>query len=125
MNQPILPTSKPLFKITAGASPIHVLELMLPDNLDSLAIDELIKQILAGVSQPGGGRWIIDLTKVIYMGSAMLGLLVNIRQHIRRAGGKLALCGLSPQLLGIFQSCCLERLFTIVKTRGQAEAVLR
>jgi anti-anti-sigma factor len=60
------------------------------------------------------------MSRVNYMGSAMLGLVVNLRQQIRNASGELVLCGLSPRLLGIFRTCCMERLFTIVRTRADA-----
>jgi hypothetical protein len=35
------------------------------------------------------------------------------------------LCGLSPRLLQIFHTCCLERLFTIVKTCDEARRLLK
>lgn len=54
------------------------------------------------------------------MGSAMLGLLVNVRQRVKAARGKLVLCGLSPQLASIFQACCMDRLFTTARDRARA-----
>jgi anti-anti-sigma factor len=58
------------------------------------------------------------------MGSSALGLMVNIRQCILQAGGDLVLCGLSPQLLRIFRTCCMERLFRISKTQADALKVV-
>ena len=66
----------------------------------------------------------VDLSQVGYMGSSMLGLFVNIRERIRQAGGTLVLCAMSPPLLRIFKTCCLERLFTIAKTRPDALALV-
>ena len=66
------------------------------------------------------GQWVIDLSQLSYMGSAALGLLVNLRQQIKQSGGRLVLCGLSPQLVHIFNTCCMERLFRIVKSRADA-----
>jgi anti-anti-sigma factor len=54
------------------------------------------------------------------MGSAMLGLIVNVRQQVKTAGGKLALCNMSPRLAEIFRMCSMERLFTITRTRADA-----
>jgi anti-anti-sigma factor len=69
---------------------------------------------------------VLDVSRVDYMGSSALGLMVNVRQRVAKSGGRLALCGLSPQLLRIFRTCCLERLFHISKTRAEAiEAVGR
>jgi anti-anti-sigma factor len=56
------------------------------------------------------------------MGSAMLGMLVNVRHQIKTSDGRLLLCGLSKPLMTIFKTCCMERLFTIVKDRQTAMA---
>jgi anti-anti-sigma factor len=102
---------------------IHVLRLSLPDSIDTLEIDSIIDGVLKKLDGKAQEPWITDLSEVSYMGSSMLGLMVNIRQRIRQAGGKLVLCGMKPQLLKIFQACCLERLFSIVKTRAEAIAL--
>ena len=54
------------------------------------------------------------------MGSSLLGLMINIRVRILQGGGRLVLCGLSPALMQIFRTCCLERLFSIAQTRDDA-----
>jgi anti-anti-sigma factor len=102
---------------------VNVLRLSLPDGIDAMEIDSVIDGVLASLNGKAQGPWITDLSDVTYMGSAMLGLMVNIRQRIREAGGKLILCGMKPQLLKIFQACCLERLFDIAKTRDDAIAL--
>jgi len=45
---------------------------------------------------------------------------VNLRHRTKKAGGKLVLCGLAPRLIEIFRTCCMERLFTITRTRPEA-----
>jgi anti-anti-sigma factor len=99
---------------------VFVMKFNLPEWIDTLEIDALMDQALKSLENTAPERWIIDLSDVAYLGSAMLGLMVNIRERIRQAGGSLVLCGLSPQLLRIFQTCCLERLFIIVKNRPDA-----
>jgi anti-anti-sigma factor len=54
------------------------------------------------------------------MGSAMLGMMVNFRQHVQANKGKLVLCGVSPRLLEIIRTCCMDRLFPIAKNRPEA-----
>jgi len=105
---------------------VNVLELNLPDQIDTAEFDTLNESLLDLVQKKSassageGASWVIDLARVSYMGSAMLGMIVNLRQQIRSIGGELVLCGLSPRLLGIFRTCCMERLFTIVRTRADA-----
>jgi anti-anti-sigma factor len=98
----------------------QLIELSLPPMLDSAEFDELNESILGRISERRGDRWIIDLSQVSYMGSAMLGLMVNLRQQIKSAGGRLILCSMPPTLMQIFRTCCMERLFTIVRTREEA-----
>jgi anti-anti-sigma factor len=103
---------------------VNVIELSLPQSLDVVEFDRLndsMKELLNG---KGAGQWVIDFSSVSYIGSAMLGLIVNVRQQVKTAGGKLVLCGMSPRLLDIFRMCSMERLFTITKTRADAIKVL-
>ncbi len=110
------------FEISADHQ-VNVLRLSLPDGMDTMEIDSVIDGVLSKLDGNAEGRWITDLSDVSYMGSSMLGLMVNIRQRIAQAGGKLILCGLKPQLLNIFQACCLEKLFNIARTRDEAIAL--
>lgn len=99
---------------------VQVIELTLPQSLDSAEFDELNESILGVVSSRKNERWVIDLSHVSYMGSAMLGLMVNLRQQVKSAGGRLVLCSMPPTLMQIFRTCCMERLFTITRTRDEA-----
>jgi anti-anti-sigma factor len=98
----------------------NVVELRLPESLDSIEFDKLNESILKLLQGRTKQKWVIDLAAVSYMGSAMLGMLVNVRQQVKAGGGQLMLCGLSRPLANIFRTCCMERLFTIVKDRRAA-----
>lgn len=103
---------------------VQVMRFALPTTLDTMEIDGLIASVLQQVESKPGQRWVVDLSQVDYMGSSMLGLFVNIRERIRRNGGALVLSGMSQPLLRIFHTCCLEKLFTIAKTRADAMALV-
>ena len=99
---------------------VKVIELSVSDHVDSASFDELNTSLL-GLFHPTGQRnWVLDLSQVTYLGSAMLGLMVNIRQQIKNIQGTLVLCNLSPNLLAIFKASALERLFQIAKNRRDA-----
>lgn len=98
----------------------QVLQFFMPITLDTLEVDGIIEAVLAKLDSLPSQRWVVDLSRVDYLGSSMLGLFVNMRERIRHAGGSLILCGMSPQLHQIFRNCCLERLFTIAKSRSDA-----
>jgi anti-sigma B factor antagonist len=98
---------------------IHVIDLWLPEQLDSEAFDQLNESMMQTLDGKIDGRWLLDLSSVQYMGSSVLGLMINIRQHIKAGGGKLAISGLTPRLTQIFRTCCLEKLFVICRTREE------
>ena len=104
---------------------VGIVALTLPHSMQSDEFDRLNDQMLTIFGADPQGRWVLDLSAVHYMGSSALGLMVNVRQKIKQAGGRLALCGLSPRLLQIFHTCCMERLFTIARSRADAMRLMR
>lgn len=120
---PMTDTPRDLFRLhpTPAAT---VVELMLPELLDSLEFDRLNDSLLTAVTAAPSGAWVLDLSGTAYMGSSVLGLLVNLRQRIKSSNGRLILCALSPSLLGVFHASSLHRLFAIHPTRPEALAAL-
>jgi stage II sporulation protein AA (anti-sigma F factor antagonist) len=104
---------------------VDVLRLLLPDQLDAMEFDQLNSSLTTTLQTNAAGKWIVNLSAVSYMGSAVLGLMVNIRQQIKSGRGSLILCEMSPKLHYIFKTCCLEKLFTIAKTHDEALSLLR
>jgi anti-anti-sigma factor len=105
-------------------SSVGVLEFRARPDSDSMAMDSMLETIAAELRALGVKGWVVDLTWIDYLNSAGLGLMCNIRFKAKDAQAKLALCGLSPRLMELFRSCCLERLFVISKTRQQALAAV-
>ncbi|HMB94853.1 MAG TPA: STAS domain-containing protein [Tepidisphaeraceae bacterium] len=99
---------------------VNVIELAIPEMIDALEFDRLNETLLATLDGKASQSWLLDLSSVDYLGSATLGLIVNIRQQIKAGGGKLVLCGMSARLKEIFHTCSMERLFTIAKNRPEA-----
>ncbi len=110
---------KEFVNVTAVRS-VDVIDLWLPEQLDSEEFDRLNVALMNVLDSKVKGRWVLDLSSVNYMGSSVLGLMINIRQHIKSGGGRLALSGLTPRMAQIFRTCCLEKLFEIGKTREDA-----
>lgn len=104
--------------------PANLVTLTLPQSMDSNEFDRLNDEILAIFGSSPRARWVLDLSGLNYMGSSALGLMVNIRQRIKQGGGELVLCGMSQRLHQIFQTCCMERLFRITRSRDDALRLL-
>ena len=111
--------SKDFFRQSSSQG-INVIELILPDQIDAVEFDRLNESLLSKLTESASQRWVLDLTQAAYMGSVVLGLIVNVRQQIKQAQGKLVLCGLSDRMAEVFRACSLERLFKITRTRDEA-----
>lgn len=94
--------------------------MTLPPALDGKEFDSLNEDMLGTIDEIAAGRWVIDLSKVNYLGSSMLGMMVNVRQRIKQSQGDLILCGMNDRLTGIFEASSLVRLFRITRTRAEA-----
>ena len=103
---------------------VNVIELKLPESIDALEFDNINETMLRQLKGKASQPWLLDLSGVEYLGSAMLGLIVNIRQQVKSGGGKLILCNMSSRLAEIFRTCSMERLFTIKKNRVESLAAL-
>jgi anti-anti-sigma factor len=103
---------------------VHVLALAVPFQVDSSDFDRLHEGILSAIGLKANAKWVIDLAGLQYLGSSVLGLMVNIRQRVSQGGGKLVLCGMNPKLHTVFRTCSLEKLFVIRPDRHDAVAML-
>ena len=108
-----------LFQISSENS-VNVVQLSLPEYVDTSEFDRLNESLMGLFDGKPVKGWVIDLTSVQYMGSAMLGMMVNFRQRVNSQKGRLVLCGVSPRLLEIIRTCCMDRLFPIAKNRQDA-----
>ena len=104
---------------------VHTIELALPIVVDPVEFDRLNDGIARAIENQAGERWVMDLSGVQYVGSALLGLLVNVRQRIKSAGGKLVLCGLSEHVTKALRTCSLHTLFTVTVARAEAEKMVK
>ncbi len=98
----------------------QLLEFHIPVNIEAIEFDQLNEEIALLITKSPGKKWILDLSRSEYFGSALLGMLVNIRTKVRSLKGVLILCHLTPDLQRVIRASSMERLFTIVETREEA-----
>ncbi len=79
---------------------------------------------VVGDVEGSGGRVLLDMTRVEYMSSAGISMLVQLREACGKAGGSLAISGLASPIASVLKTTKVDRLFTIFKTREKALAKL-
>jgi anti-sigma B factor antagonist len=85
--------------------------------------DELRRHISDFVQQ-GNKKLVIDLSKVTYLNSTAIGLLVSTHTTYSRNKGRLVLCGINKNINNIFVITKLTMVFEVVDTAQEAVKAL-
>lgn len=104
----------------ARADSVHVLELVIPDTIEAAEFDAINLALTEQIIARGKSPWIVDLAQTKYTGSALLGLLINIRTTVRTAGGQMMLCAVDQYVQSVIRLSSLDRLFRISPSRAEA-----
>ena len=114
-----------------GAEPFRIVEehppwsnvcvLVLYGELDLHVGAELRDRLTAAID--AGAKYVVlDLTRVAFIDSMALGVLLGALKRLRERGGELRLVVPNPELRRIFEITLLDQLFTISSTRHEALA---
>lgn len=103
--------------------------LRVTGEIDVYTAPELRQRLLALIEPGDGGgapppvrHLVIDLSKVEFLDSTGLGVLVGGLKRLRALGGTLVLVCAQARILKIFQITGLDGIFTIVPTEEAAVA---
>jgi anti-sigma B factor antagonist len=85
-------------------------------------IPEILQALLAAVDAPHP-RLLIDLSTVSFFGSSFIEVLFRVWNRVQQqAGGRFALCGLTPNCAEVIEVTNLDRLWEIYPNRDAAMA---
>jgi len=93
-------------------------------DLDMSAADQ-VKRTLAGLIDQGKARLVMDLSRVGYIDSSGMGVLVSMMKQARAAGGDVRLCALQEDVRAIFEMTRLIKAISVHPTRQEALASWR
>jgi anti-sigma B factor antagonist len=81
--------------------------------------DEL-RNAVADFVEQGNKQLVIDLSKVTYLNSTAIGVLVSAHTTYSRNKGKIKLCGINKNINNIFVITKLTMVLDVVETREDA-----
>ncbi len=76
-------------------------------------IQEIGDQLYSLVEKEGHQNLLLNFGNVKFLSSAALGKLINLRNKVSRAGGKLKLCCIDTELKVVFKITKLDNVFEI------------
>jgi anti-sigma B factor antagonist len=89
--------------ITLSGGKVQVVEDLMEGELEELT------------DEPRGCHLLLDFSKVEYINSDDLGVLINLHKKIRRFGGRLTLANLNAQIYEVFTITRLHTLLTVLQ----------
>jgi anti-anti-sigma factor len=88
--------------------------------LEEPLVDGVSKSLLRLAGDPGRTQMLLDFSTVESFSSAVLGALLSLRKALLAQGGRLALCGLRPELREAFTITGLEGTLNLYGTEQEA-----
>ncbi len=81
--------------------------------LDDTQLQALSDSFLPLIEQNDGLQLIIDFSKVKFLTSSVLGLLIRVSKKIYEKDGALRLCSINPKIQEVFKITRLDKIFEI------------
>jgi anti-anti-sigma factor len=98
--------------------------LMPAGRLDTAAAPGFERELIAATAS-GCDRLLIDLANLVYVSSAGLRIFLVAAKRLRAGGGRIALCGLQPQVAEVFDISGFAAILPVYADRETALAALR
>jgi anti-sigma B factor antagonist len=116
----VMASIKPRISVeyTENATVITFTDEKILEEKDVQAIQESIMSVIESTS--GGIKLILDFSKVQFLSSAVLGLLIRISKKVYETDGQLKLCSINPKIYKIFKITRLTKIFDIYDDTGSA-----
>lgn len=99
---------------------VTVVNIEEPSILDFGQVDSLGQQLYDLVDNRNSRKLILDFTKVKFLSSSALGVLVNLQKKMTAIKGTLVICALRAELMKVFEITKLKKLFTFCNDEGAA-----
>jgi anti-sigma B factor antagonist len=91
--------------------------------LDLAQVESLGQQLYELVDARNCRKLILDFTKVKFLSSSALGVLVTLQKKTNEIKGTLVICALRADLMRVFEITKLKKLFTFCDDEKAALAV--
>ncbi|REJ94481.1 MAG: anti-sigma factor antagonist [Planctomycetota bacterium] len=88
--------------------------------LDENNIQKIGNQLFGLIDEDARRKIVLDFSNVEYLSSAALGKLITLNNKMKKAKGKLRLCGIRPDIYEVFAITKLNTVFDIYDDRDQA-----
>lgn len=109
------------FEISTRLLKPNVPLIELEGEVDVYTAPDLKRQMIS-LLEEGRSEMVVDLTKVEYLDSTALGVLIGGLKRVREREGNLSLICPSPRIRRVFEITGLDKIFDIYNSENEARA---
>ena len=102
---------------------VTVVDFQEPRLLEVQQIDAVGEQLYRLVDQMDRKKLVLDFSKVQFLGSAAIGMLLNLHKKSAAIKGTLVLCGLKKDLMKVFEIMNLTKMLKFCANEKDALSV--
>ena len=92
-------------------------------RMDGATAEECREKVMAAL-EPADRFLVFDAADLSYISSAGLRTILRLVERLNARGGKLVLCGLSPEVREVFRTSGFDKIMPIVADRDAARAAV-
>lgn len=112
------------FKMDTRTSEKELPIIELEGEVDVYTAPQL-KQQMISMLEGGAKELVVNLTKVDYLDSTALGVLIGGLKRMRERDGNMVLVCPSPRIRRVFEITGLDKIFDIYNTEEEAQEAMR
>jgi anti-sigma B factor antagonist len=103
---------------------VEVLVVLPAEVSRAEVVERLGHQIRRAVDESGRAAFVLDLSRVTFMTSAALGLLMNMQAHLGKRGARFAVAGISGEVARVVEQTRLGQVMPVHQTVADAVEAL-
>ena len=124
MEAPISGGSDPLYLVEFHQGVLTVVPLADFESFRWKEMEEASKAIFESIQRDPDAKIIVDMGRLRYCGSALLGVIMRVWKSISPRSGMLAFCNVSPEVADILKHTRLDTLWKSYSSREAALAAM-
>ena len=93
-----------------------------PEGAMKAEHQDIFKRLMVELAGAGHVKVALDMSRVDFIDSSCLGILIWSMKNLRQRGGDLKMFGLAPYVHEVFRITRLESCFTVTDSQDQAVA---
>ena len=93
--------------------------------LNAVTIEEISTGLKALVDAAKENQFVLDFSRVTYLSSSALGMLISLQKRVLQKKGRLKLSGIREEIMEVFRITRLDTVFDIYKDAASAVEAFR